>query len=162
MCNKAPNLLVSAVAFGLLILSNLSLPSRAVAGWNGLGSEVPSSNSRSMLLVEDEQVSSCPPGTVPVKKSWRQCTRQEAGAAQVVCETKSSFDCVTDTGACPPGTVRFKTQSGYECVEPKPEYYGGGQAKQTDVLTPEQSSGPSPFGGAKPYVTKRKNAPITE
>ena len=162
MSNKASNLLVSALAFGLLIPSNLLLPSRAVAGWNGLGSEVPSSNSRSMLLVEDELITSCPPGTVPVKKSWRQCTRQEAGSAQLVCETKSSIECVKDTGACPPGTIRFKTQSGYECVEPKPEYYGGGQAKQTDVLVPEQSSGPSPFGAPKPFVTKRKTAPITE
>jgi hypothetical protein len=46
--------------------------------------------------------------------------------------------------------------------EGAPSGYGGGQAKQTDVLTPEESSGPSPFGEAEPYVTKRKTGPFTQ
>jgi hypothetical protein len=69
----------------------------------------------------------------------------------------SDDEIVAGTG-CPPGTIFYKYKSGAACVKPTSEDYGGGQAKQTDVLVPEQSSGPSPFGGAKPYVQKRKGS----
>jgi hypothetical protein len=57
---------------------------------------------------------------------------------------------------CPPDRVFYKIAGKYWCVEKKPHYYGGGQAKETGVLKPEQSSGPSPFGPAKPFVEHKK------
>jgi hypothetical protein len=51
---------------------------------------------------------------------------------------------------------------GKRCVayKPNPDDYGGGQPKQTDVLTPEQSTGPSPFGAAKPYDPRLKKGGV--
>lgn len=94
---------------------------------------------------EDEPVAGtgCPEGTVwwvpPDGKKTRVCFRPEGGTSEVICKV---------------------IEAGGGCIEKKPEYYGGGQAKQTDVLVPEQSSGPSPFGAAKPFE-ERKNDNVT-
>lgn len=71
-----------------------------------------------------------------------------AGASSFAPRVQLVFDVSNEPlSECPPGTI-FRKMNGDRgwCVETTPDMYGGGQAKDTEILVPEESQGPSPFG----------------